>query len=141
MLTLARLFVVVFGGLIIIFGLWLATVGNEGDLGLVIVGLLTALFGALGIGVLAFERMRYRSAAAETRESTGSPAGRRPACRSRRASCRRRRLRRPRFREDDARLFRSVDRRTALPGRRLSPLQVPSPTRCPGRRTRRAGLE
>ena len=78
MLTLARLFVVVFGGLMIIFGLWLATVGNEGDLGLVIVGLLTAFFGALGIGVLAFERMRYRSAAAETRRVDRSPGGETP---------------------------------------------------------------
>ena len=78
MLTLARLFVVVFGGLMVIFGLWLATVGNEGDLGLVIVGLLTTLFGVMGIGVLAFERMRYRSAAAETRESTAPPGGETP---------------------------------------------------------------
>ena len=78
MLALARLFVVVFGALMIIFGLWLATYGNEGEVGLVIVGLLTAFFGAVGIGVLAFERMRYRSAAAETAESTGSPGGETP---------------------------------------------------------------
>ena len=78
MLTLARLFVVVFGGLMIIFGVWLATVGDEGDLGLVVVGILTAFCGALGIGVLAFERMRYRSAAADTPESTGSAGGETP---------------------------------------------------------------
>ena len=78
MLTLARLFVVVFGGLMIVFGVWLATIGNEGDLGLVIVGLLTAFFGALGISVLAFERMRYRSAADDVPASTGSPGGETP---------------------------------------------------------------
>ena len=126
MLTLARLFVVVFGGLMVIFGLWLATVGNEGDLGLVIVGLLTALFGAMGIGVLAFERMRYRSAAAETPESSRI-ARRRDARRAARGALRVDvgGLRRSLFGEDDARLLRSVDRRTALPGRRLSLLQRP----------------
>jgi hypothetical protein len=78
MLTLARLFVVVCGGLMIIFGVWLATYGDEGDVGLVIVGLVTALIGAIGIGVLAVERMRYRSAVAETPESYGSPGGETP---------------------------------------------------------------
>jgi len=78
MLGFARLFVVVAGVMLIALGLWLATYGNEGETGLVIVGLVTAFFGAAGIVVLAFERMRYRSAAAEVPASPGSPGGEMP---------------------------------------------------------------
>ena len=78
MLGFARIFVVVGGVLLVALGLWLATYGNEGEPGLVIVGLVTAFIGAAGITVLAFERMRYRSAAAEIPASSGSPGGETP---------------------------------------------------------------
>lgn len=75
MLGFAR-FIVVVGGLLLVgFGLWLASYGNEGELLLVVTGLLTAGIGLLCIGVLAFERMRYHSAAAEPPRPTGSPGG------------------------------------------------------------------
>lgn len=78
MLGLARILVVV-GGLIMVgFGLWLASYGNEGELFLVAMGLLTALLGLVLIGVLAFERMRYRSAATEPSAPAGAPAGESP---------------------------------------------------------------
>jgi len=78
MLGFARLFVVVVGVMLVALGFWLATYGNEGEPGLVIVGLVTALIGAAGIIVLAFERMRYRSTAAEIPVSPGSPGGETP---------------------------------------------------------------
>lgn len=78
MLGFARLFVAVVGVMLIALGLWLATYGNEGEAGLVIVGLVTASIGAAGIVVLAFERMRYRSAAAEVPALPGSPGGEAP---------------------------------------------------------------
>ena len=75
MLGFARLFAIACGLLLIAFGGWLATYGNEGEAVLVLTGLLTALFGAILIGVLAFERMRYHSAAAEPSAPAGSPGG------------------------------------------------------------------
>ncbi len=75
MLGFARLFAIVCGLLLVGFGLWLATYGNEGETGLVVTGLLTALFGVGMIGVLAFERMRYHSAAAEPPPPAASPGG------------------------------------------------------------------
>jgi hypothetical protein len=78
MLGFARLFAIVSGALLIGFGLWLATYGNEGEAGLVAIGLLTALFGAIMIGVLAFERMRYHSEAAEPPPPRASPGGEQP---------------------------------------------------------------
>jgi hypothetical protein len=59
----------------ITFGLWLATYGNEGESWLVVTGLVTALCGAIGIGVLLFERMRYRSAVAEGAPRTHDAPG------------------------------------------------------------------
>jgi len=79
MLTFARLIVVVIGVLLIALGLWLATYGSEGDLGLVVVGVITACVGVIGIAVLAFERMRYRSASTEVPPSVGPPGGDGPA--------------------------------------------------------------
>jgi hypothetical protein len=76
MLTFARLFVVVVGVMLIAFGLWIAGVENEGSLGLVILGLLTAFMGVVMIGVLAVERVRYRSAAVP---QTAEPPGGEPA--------------------------------------------------------------
>ena len=75
MLGFARLFAIACGLLLIGFGAWLATYGNEGEAILVVTGLLTALFGALMIGALAFERMRYHSAAAEPPGPAASPGG------------------------------------------------------------------
>jgi cytochrome c biogenesis protein CcdA len=75
MLGFARLFAIACGLLLIGFGAWLATYGNEGEAVLVVTGLLTALFGAIMIGVLAFERMRYHSEAAEPSAPAGSPGG------------------------------------------------------------------
>ncbi len=75
MLGLARLFVVACGVLLVAFGTWLATYGNEGEAGLVITGLTTALIGVGLIGVLAFERMRYHSSAAEVPASPRAPGG------------------------------------------------------------------
>jgi hypothetical protein len=75
MLGFARLFAIVCGLLLIALGAWLAAYGNEGEAGLVVTGLLTALVGAIMIGVLAFERMRYHSAAAEPSAPAGSPGG------------------------------------------------------------------
>jgi thiol:disulfide interchange protein len=75
MLGFARLVAVVLGALLVAFGVWLATSGNEGEAGLVVVGLLTALAGVGLIVVLAFERMRYRSAADEPSPPAASPGG------------------------------------------------------------------
>ena len=75
MLGLARLVAVALGALLVGFGLWLATYGNEGEAGLVAVGLLTALSGIGLIVVLAFERMRYHSAADEPSLPAASPGG------------------------------------------------------------------
>ena len=75
MLGFARLVAVACGVLLVAFGAWLATYGNEGEAGLVITGLITALTGVVLIGVLAFERMRYHSAAAEPPASSGAPGG------------------------------------------------------------------
>ena len=75
MLGLARILAIVGGIILIGFGLWLATYGNEGDLVLLLTGLLTAAFGVGLIGVLAFERMRYHSAAAEPPRPAASPGG------------------------------------------------------------------
>ena len=75
MLGLARLFLILIGALLVALGLWIVAYGNEGDPGLVILGLLTTSFGVVFIGVLAFERMRYRSAATEIPTSVGSPGG------------------------------------------------------------------
>jgi hypothetical protein len=75
MLGFARLFAIACGLLLIGFGAWLAVYGNEGEAGFVITGLLIALFGAIMIGVLAFERMRYHSAAAEPPAPAASPGG------------------------------------------------------------------
>ena len=65
MIGFARLFAVVVALLMMGFGIWLATYGNEGEAGLVAVGLFIVLLGIGGIGVLVFERMRYHSEAAE----------------------------------------------------------------------------
>jgi hypothetical protein len=75
MLGFARLFAVVCGLLLIGLGLWLATYGNEGEWALVFWGLVTVVIGAGMIGVLAFERMRYHSAADEPPPPTVSPGG------------------------------------------------------------------
>jgi hypothetical protein len=75
MLGFARLFAVVVALMVIAFGLWLATYGNEGEVGLVIVGLFTALCGAGAIGVLFFERMRYHSEGAERTGLTPAEPG------------------------------------------------------------------
>jgi hypothetical protein len=75
MLGFARIFAIVSGLLLIAFGLWLATYGNEGEAGLVVTGLLTIVIGAGLIGVLAFERMRYHSAAEEPPPPAVSPGG------------------------------------------------------------------
>jgi cytochrome c biogenesis protein CcdA len=75
MLGFARLFAIVCGLLLIGFGAWLATYGNEGEPILAVTGLLTAFFGAIMIGVLAFERMRYHSGAAEPPAPAASPGG------------------------------------------------------------------
>jgi hypothetical protein len=75
MLGFARLVAVVLGALLVAFGVWLATSGSAGEASLVIVGLLTALSGAGMIAVLAFERMRYHSAADEPSLPAASPGG------------------------------------------------------------------
>jgi len=79
MIGFARLFAVVVCLMLIAFGLWLATVGNEDEVGLGLVGLFTAFVGAGGIGVLFFERMRYHSEAAEGAPRTpDAPGGDQP---------------------------------------------------------------
>jgi hypothetical protein len=78
MLGAARIFVVIGGLLMVGFGLWLATYGSEGELLVVVTGLLTAVMGLVFIGVLAFERMRYHSASAESPPPAGSPGGEAP---------------------------------------------------------------
>jgi hypothetical protein len=78
MIGLARIVVVIFALMLVVVGLWLASYGNEGDAGLVVAGLITALIGVIGIAVLAFERMRYRSAATEVPPTVGSAAGETP---------------------------------------------------------------
>ena len=78
MLGFARAFVVVIGVMLVALGLWIAVAENEGQLGLVLVGLVTAFFGVLMIVVLAFERMRYHSAAAEVPQAVGPPGGEAP---------------------------------------------------------------
>jgi cytochrome c biogenesis protein CcdA len=78
MLGLARLFVVVAGVMLVALGLWIAIEENQDQLGLVLLGLLMAFMGLLMIGVLAFERMRYRSAAAEVPQTVGPPGGEAP---------------------------------------------------------------
>jgi hypothetical protein len=78
MLGFARIVIVIFGLMLVGFGLWIAAYGNEGEFGLVLVGLLTAAVGVIGIGVLAFERMRYRSAGAEVPPTVGPPGGEAP---------------------------------------------------------------
>jgi hypothetical protein len=78
MLGFARVFAVVIGVMLVALGLWIAVVENEGQLGLILLGLLTAFAGVLMIGVLAFERMRYHSAAAEAPRSVGPPGGEEP---------------------------------------------------------------
>jgi hypothetical protein len=75
MLGFARFFAIACGLLLIGFGAWLATYGSEGEAALVITGLLTALFGAIMIGALAVERMRYHSASAEPPAPAASPGG------------------------------------------------------------------
>jgi hypothetical protein len=74
-LVLARVVVIICGLLLVGFGLWIAAYGNEGQAGLVIVGLLTAVTGVGLIAVLAFERMRYRSVAGEVPPTVGPPGG------------------------------------------------------------------
>ena len=78
MLGLARLFVIVIGVMLVALGIWIAIEENEGELGLVLLGLVTAFMGLVMIGVLAFERMRYHSAAAEVPRSVGPPGGEAP---------------------------------------------------------------
>ena len=78
MLTFSRLFVLVVGVMLVALGLWIAGVENEGSLGLVLVGLLTAFMGVVMIGVLAVERLRYRSAAAEVPQAVGPAGGEAP---------------------------------------------------------------
>jgi hypothetical protein len=75
MLWFARLFAIVAGVMLVALGLWIAIVENEGQPGLVLLGLLIAFLGVLMIGVLAVERMRYRSAAAEVPQTVGPPGG------------------------------------------------------------------
>jgi len=78
MLRFARVFAVVIGVMLIALGLWIAIEENQGQLGLVLVGLVTAFLGAVFIAVLALERMRYRSAAAEVPLTVGEPGGEPP---------------------------------------------------------------
>ncbi len=75
MLGFARFVVILIGLMLVAFGLWIAFVANEGQLGLVLLGLLTAGFGVIMIGVLAMERLRYHSAAAEVPRKVGAPGG------------------------------------------------------------------
>ena len=75
MLGLARLVVILVGVMLVALGLWIAIAENEGQLGLILLGLLTAAFGVIMIGVLAVERLRYRSAAAEVPQTVGTPGG------------------------------------------------------------------
>lgn len=77
MLGFARLVVIFVGVMLVALGLWIAIAENEGQLGLVMLGLLTAAFGVIMIGVLAVERMRYHSAATEVPRTVG-PAGGEP---------------------------------------------------------------
>ena len=78
MLRFARLVAIFVGVMLVALGMWIAVAENEGQLGLVLLGLLTAAFGAIMIGVLAVERMRYRSAAAEVPQTVGPPGGEPP---------------------------------------------------------------
>lgn len=75
MIGFAQIVVGVVAALMLVGGLWLATWGNEGELGLVFVGILTALAGLAGMGVLLVERMRYRSGAAEGAPRTPAAPG------------------------------------------------------------------
>ena len=75
MLGMARFFAILSGILLIAFGAWLATYGNEGEAVLILTGLLTAALGVVMIGVLAFERMRYHSEADEPPLPAASPGG------------------------------------------------------------------
>jgi hypothetical protein len=75
MLGFARLVTILVGVMLVALGLWIAIAENEGQLGLVLLGLLTAAFGVIMIGVLAVERMRYHSAAAEVPQTVGAPGG------------------------------------------------------------------
>jgi hypothetical protein len=75
MIGFARVFAVVVSIVLIGFGLWLATYGNEGEVWLVVIGLITALCGVAGIGVLFFERMRYHSGTAEGAPRTPDAPG------------------------------------------------------------------
>jgi len=75
MLGFARLFAIACGLLLIALGAWLVGYGNEGDAGIVVTGLFTIVMGAGMIGVLAFERMRYHSAAAEPPGPGAYPGG------------------------------------------------------------------
>ena len=78
MLRFARVFAIVIGVTLIALGLWIALGENEGQLGLVLVGLVTAFLGVVFIVVLALERVRYRSAAAEVPQTVGEPGGEAP---------------------------------------------------------------
>ena len=75
MIGFAQIVVGVFAALMLVGGLWLATFGNEGEIGLVVVGLVTALAGLAGMGVLLIERMRYHSEAAEGAPRTPDAPG------------------------------------------------------------------
>ena len=75
MIGFARLFAVVVALMMIAFGVWLATYGNEDEIGLVFLGIFVALLGVGGIGALLFERMRYSSQAAEAPPNPGPPGG------------------------------------------------------------------
>ncbi len=75
MLTFARAFVVVLGVMLVAVGIWIAAVENEGSIGLVLVGLMTAFIGVACIVSIGLERIRYRSAAAEVPATVGPPGG------------------------------------------------------------------
>jgi hypothetical protein len=78
MLGFARLFVVLVGAMLIALGAWIAVYGNEGELGLILLGIVTVVVGVACIAAITVERIRYRSAAAEVPQSVGPPAGEAP---------------------------------------------------------------
>ncbi len=122
MLIFSRLFVIVIGVMLVAFGLWIAGVENEGSLGLVLVGLLTAFMGVVMIGVLARRAAALPIGSGRGRPGrSGRPAASRRVPRSIPASRRPMRSSSTRLvRQEDARLRGSSHRGAALPGRGLT---------------------
>lgn len=75
MLGFARAVVLVFSALLAAIGLWLALIGSEGDVGLMLTGLVTAAVGVAGIVIIAVERLRYASEASEPPSTPHLPGG------------------------------------------------------------------